>query len=112
LRHNLPYIPSHHHLCSFALGTAYFPNQADQTKKVFDSEKCSPSRDNHEWILWSNVRPIKRYGRSAPFRVEKENTALTGQSPYVIYFKLDIPVWMKRVNDPEGFIVKVLVGCS
>jgi hypothetical protein len=55
---------------------------------------------------------MKRYGRFASLRVKKENTTLTWQSPYAIYFKLDIFVWMKRVNDPEGFVVKVLLGCS
>jgi hypothetical protein len=47
-----------------------------------------------------------------PLRVEKENTTLTRYSPYVIYFKLAISIWMKRVDDPEGFVVKVLLGCS
>jgi hypothetical protein len=55
---------------------------------------------------------MKRYGRSAALRVVKENTTLTWQSPNVFYFKLDIFVWMKRVNDPEGFVVKVFLGCS
>jgi hypothetical protein len=55
---------------------------------------------------------MKRHGRSASLRVKKENTTLTWQPPYAFYLKLDISVWMKRMNDPEGFVVKILLGCS
>jgi hypothetical protein len=112
LRHNFLYDSPHHHACSFAVCTVYFFNKANQTEKVFDAEECSPSRDGNEWVLWCNVRPTKWYRRFAPLRVEKENTTLTRYSPYVIYFKLAISIWMKRVDDPEGFVVKVLLGCS
>ena len=53
-----------------------------------------------------------RYGGSAAFRVKKENATLICKPPYAIYFKLDIFVWMERVNDPEGFVVKILMGRS
>jgi hypothetical protein len=112
LRRNFLYSPSHYPVGSFAVCAVNFHNKASQTEKVFDSEKCASCRDANEWILWPNVRPIKRHRRFASLRVEKENTTLTWQSPYVIYFKLDISVRMKRVNDPEGFAVKVLQGCS
>jgi hypothetical protein len=112
MRHDFLYGPVHHHAYSFAVCTVYSLNKTNQTEKVFDSEKGASSRDCNEWILWSNVRPTKRYGRFAPLRVEKENTTRAWQSSYVIYFKLDISVWMKRVNDPEGFVVKILMGRS
>jgi hypothetical protein len=59
-----------------------------------------------------DVRPVKRYGRFAALRVEKENTTLICNSLYVIYFKFDISVWMKRMNDTEGFVIKILMGRS
>ena len=62
--------------------------------------------------MFFNVCPIKRYGRFAPLLVEEENTTLTGQCPNGIYFKFDISVWMERVSDPEGFVVKVLLRRS
>jgi hypothetical protein len=55
---------------------------------------------------------VERYGRFATLRVEKENTTLIGNSPYAIYFKLDVFVWMEWMNDPEGFVIKILMGCS
>jgi len=111
-RHNFVNSPPRHHACSFALCTFYFLDKSSQTKEIFDSEKCPPCRDADKWILRPDVRPIKRYGRFAPLRVEKENTTLTWQSPYTFYLKLDISVWMKWMNDPEGFVVKILLGCS
>jgi len=90
----------------------YFPNKTSQTQKVIDPEKCASCRDGNEWIFWPNIRPIKRYGRFTTLSVEKENTTLTWQSPYGIYFKLDISIWMKWVSDPEGIAVEVLLGCS
>jgi hypothetical protein len=30
----------------------------------------------------------------------------------VIYFKLDISIGMERMDDPEGFVVKALMGRS
>jgi hypothetical protein len=92
--------------------TLYFSNKTNQTEKVFDSEKCSSSRNGDEWILWPDVRPAKRYGRFATLRVEKENTTLIGKSPYAIYFKIAVSVWMEWMNDPEGFVIKILLGCS
>jgi hypothetical protein len=53
-----------------------------------------------------------RYGRLSAFRVKKENAALISKPPYAIYFKLDISVWMKRVSDPEGFVIKILMRGS
>jgi hypothetical protein len=55
---------------------------------------------------------MKRYGRFTTLRVEKENTPLNGHVPNLIYFKLDVSVWMEWVNDPEGFVIKILMGCS
>jgi hypothetical protein len=55
---------------------------------------------------------VKGNGGFAPFRVNKENTMLICQSPYAIDFKLNITVWVKRVNDTEGSVVKVLIGRS
>jgi len=55
---------------------------------------------------------VKRYGRFTPLRVEKENTTLIGNSPFAVYFKLDVVVRMEWVNDPEGFVAKILLGCS
>jgi hypothetical protein len=112
LRHNFVNNPTRYHAYSFAFYAVYFPNKANQTEKVFDSEKCASGRDDDKWIRRSNVRPMKRYGGSASLRVKKENATLSCQLSYAIYFKLDISVWMKRVNDPEGFVVNVLLGCS
>jgi len=46
------------------------------------------------------------------FRVEKENSTLIGKSSYAIYFKLDVSVWMEWMNDPESFVIKILMGRS
>jgi hypothetical protein len=55
---------------------------------------------------------MQRYGRSAPFGVIKENTTPSCDSSYAIYFKRDISIGMERMNDSEGFVVKVLMGRS
>jgi hypothetical protein len=55
---------------------------------------------------------MQRYGRSAPFRVIKENATPTCDSSYAIYFKLDISIGMERMDDPEGLVVKDLMGHS
>jgi hypothetical protein len=44
--------------------------------------------------------------------VEKENTTLVCNSLYAINFKLDVIVWMERMDDPEGLVIKVLIGRS
>jgi len=100
------------HACSFAACTVYLLNKANQTQKVFDSEKWAPGRHNNKWIHWTDVRPLERYGRSAPFHVVKENATSTCDSSYAIYFKLDISVGMERMDDPEGLVVKILMGRS
>ena len=87
-----------------------FLNEANQTKEVFDPEKSTPGRYSNKWILRTNVSPLKRYRRFAPLGVDKENTTLAWQAPYAINFKLDISVRVKWVNDPEGFVVKALMG--
>src|SRR5210317_310847 len=112
MRRNLPYIPFQHSVGSFAVCTLYFSNKTNQTEKIFDSKKCASSRNSDKWILWPDVRPVKRYGRFATLRVEKENTTLICNSLYVIYFKFDISVWVKRMNDTEGFAIKLLMGRS
>ena len=53
-----------------------------------------------------------RYGGSSAFRIIKENAKLICKPPYTVYFKLDTPVGMERVSDPEGFVVKILMGRS
>lgn len=111
-RHNCLYESPRPHARSFVACAIYVFNEANQSEKVLGPEQCAPRRDGDEWILWPNVRPVERHGRFASLRIEKENTNLARQSPYAIYFKLDISVWMKRVCDPEGFGVKVLLGCS
>ena len=100
------------HVYLFAVCAVYFCNEANQTDKVFDPEKRAPSRDGDEWILWPNDRPLKWHRGFTSFRVNKENTVLIRKSSYAIDFKLNITIWMKRVNDLEGFVVKVLIGCS
>jgi len=55
---------------------------------------------------------VKRYRGFATLRVEKENTTLIGNSLYAIYFKLDVLVRMEWMNDPEGLVAKILLGCS
>jgi hypothetical protein len=111
-RHNYLNNPPDHQAGSFALCAAYFPDKTNQTQKVFDSKKGASRRNSHEWIPRPDVRPVKRYGRFAPLGVKKENTALIGNSLYLIYFEFDISVWMKRMNDPEGFAIKILMGRS
>jgi hypothetical protein len=71
MRHNLLYDPTGHHGCSLSLYTVYFFNEANQTEEVFDPEKSAPGRDSNERIHGSDVRPVKRYGGSAPLRVKK-----------------------------------------
>jgi hypothetical protein len=55
---------------------------------------------------------VKRYGGFATLRVEKENTTLIGNSPNTIYFKRDVSIRMEWMNDPEGFVIKIILGCS
>ena len=98
--------------CSFVLRTVYFPNKANQTEKVFDPEKWASSGNGDKWICWSDVRPVMRYGGPAAFRVIKENATFIWKSPYTVYFKLDTAVWMERMSNPEGFVVKILMGRS
>ena len=112
MRHNCLYNTQHNNTCSFDASIFYFTKKTNQTEKILNSEQSAPGRDNNEWVLWCNVCPIKRYGSFASLRVEKENTTFPCQPPYVIYFKLDISEWMKRVNNPEGSIVQILLGCS
>ena len=104
--------PPGHQACSFAFSAVDFLNQTNQTEKVFDSKKRASRRYSDEWILWTDVRPVKRYGRFATLLVKKENTTLICNSLYVIDFKLDISIGMERMDDPEGFVVKVLMGRS
>ena len=84
----------------------------DQTEKVFDPEKRAPGRNKDEWILGSDVRPLERYRRSAPFLVIKKNATATCDSSYAVDLKLDISVGMERMDDPEGFAVKILMRRS
>jgi hypothetical protein len=112
LRHNFLNSPPRDHTCSFTACVVYFLDKSNQTEKVFDSEKCSSRRDGDKWILWPDVRPLQRHGRFASLGVQKEDTTLARQLPYAVNLKLDISEWMKRVNDPECFVAKILLGCS
>lgn len=112
LRHNLFNIATLPHVLSFTVGALYFPDNTNQIKKLFDSKKGASRGNSNEWFLRPKVRPIKRYGGFASLRVEKENSPLHCQVSHVIYFKFDISVGMKGVNDPKGFVIKVLQGCS
>jgi hypothetical protein len=71
-----------------------------------------PAETTTNGSVWADVRPVKRYGRFTPLRVEKENTTLICNTLYAIYFKLDVVVGMERMDDPEGFVIKILMGCS
>ena len=70
------------------------------------------SRDSGKGILRPNVRPMEGNGGFSSFRIYKENTMLIGKSPYAIDFKFNVTIWVKRVDDTEGYGVKVLIGCS
>jgi hypothetical protein len=112
MRHNFFNSLPSGHTCSFTLCAFYFLDKSNQTKKVFDSEMCASRRDGNEWILWPDVRPLQRHGRFASLGIQKEDTTLARQLPYAVNLKLDISVWMKRVNDLECLIAKILLGCS
>ena len=84
----------------------------NQIEKLIDSKKRTSRGDCNEWIFWPNVGPFKWYGRFSSLRVEKENSTFSCQLSYASYFKLDIFIWMKWMNDPKSFVVKVLLGCS
>ena len=100
------------HACSFAPCIIDFLNKTDQREKVFDPEKCAPGRKNYKWVFRPNVRPLDRHGGSTPFRVEKENATPTCDSSYAIDFKLGISIGMEWMDDPEGFVVKILIRRS
>ena len=100
------------HACSLAACTVYFLHKTDQTEKVFDPKRWAPGRDNDEWIFGSDVRPLQRYGRLAPFRVVKKNATTTCDSSYTVDLKPDISIGMERVGDLEGFAVKILMRRS
>jgi hypothetical protein len=104
VRHNFLNTSYPRHAFSFALRTVNFFNKPDQTEKLFYPEKGTSRGDHNEWILRSGVSPVKRYGRFAPLRVEKENSTLSRKLPYAIFFKLDISIWMKWVNDSESIV--------
>ena len=112
MRHNFLNSLPRDHACSFAACIVYFPDKSNQTEEVFDSEKCPSCRDGDKWILWPDVRPLQRHRGFAPLGVQEEDTTLARQLPYAVKLKLDISEWMKRVNDSEGFVVKILLGCS
>ena len=94
-----------HQTCSLAAYPANFHNKMDQTEKVLDPEKRASGRNNGEWILGSDVRPLDRYRRSAPFLVIEENAVATCDSSYAVDLKLDISVGMERMDDSEGLVV-------
>jgi hypothetical protein len=78
-----------------------FGDKSNQTKEVFDSEKCPSRRDGYKSILWPDVRPLQRHRGFASLGVQEKDTTLARQLPYTVNLKLDISVWMERVNDPE-----------
>ena len=91
---------------------ADFFNETNQPDKVVEPKMSSPRRNSHERVRRPNVRPIQRYGGFTALGVEKENPTLARNSPGANNFKLYIFVWMKRVDDSESFVVKILEGCS
>jgi hypothetical protein len=101
-----------HVACSFAPYAVYFLYETNQIQKVFDPKKGASSRNNDKWIFRPDVRPMQRYGRSAPFGVIKENTTPTCDSSYAFDFKFDISIGMEGMDDSEAFVVKVLMGRS
>jgi len=108
----IAFTTQHHNTCSFAASVPYFTNKTSQSQKILDPEQRASPRNDNEWILRLNVCPVKRYGRFTPLLIEEKNTAFTGQCPNRVYFKFYIFQWMKRMDNPEGSIVQVLLRCS
>ena len=91
---------------------ADFSHETNQPDKVVEPKMSSPRRNSHERVRRPNVRPIQRNGRFTALGVEKENPTLARNSPDANNFKLYIFVRMKRMDDSESFVVKILKGCS
>jgi len=108
----IAFTTQHHNTRSFALSALYFTHKTSQLDKILNAEKGAPCRNHNEWILRLNVCPIKGYGRFTPLLIEEKNTAFTRQCPNRVYFKFYIFQWMKRMDNPEGTIVQVLLRCS